>query len=134
MFLDVIIGSLDVVPYGIRWISKQIRKLTKVLLFFLSFSLPFSLSLVLFLTTALLVQQKFPDVSAFAVGSLVGSFFMLRFINPAVVTPQAYMLVDQQLSTQARRTTTLVCIFTLSFPCLLALLMFFPSFFFFFFF
>jgi len=54
------------------------------------------------------MQQKFPDVSAFAVGSLVGSFFMLRFINPAVVTPQAYMLVDQQLSAQARRTTTLV--------------------------
>jgi len=126
MFLDVIIGSLDVVPYGIRWISKQIRKLTKVLLFFLSFFFPslFSFSFLLFLTTALLVQQKFPDVSAFAVGSLVGSFFMLRFINPAVVTPQAYMLVDQQLSTQARRTTTLVCIFTL----------FFPSFFFFFFF
>jgi len=81
MFLDVIINSLDLVPYGIRCISKQIRKLTK---------------------------QKFPDATAFAVGSLVGSFFMLRFINPAIVTPQAYMLVDQQLSVHARRTTTLV--------------------------
>jgi len=30
MFLKVIIDSLEIVPYGIRWISKQIRKLTKV--------------------------------------------------------------------------------------------------------
>jgi len=81
MFLDVIVNSLDMVPYGIRWISKQIRKLTK---------------------------QKFPDATPFHVGSLVGSFFMLRFMNPAIVTPQAYMLVDQQLSVHARRTTTLV--------------------------
>jgi len=81
LFLNVIVGSLDIVPYGIRWISKQIRKLTKA---------------------------KFPDASPFAVGSLIGSFFMLRFINPAVVTPSAYMLVEQQLSPNARKTTTLV--------------------------
>jgi Ras GTPase-activating-like protein IQGAP2/3 len=29
-FLTVIIDSLDQVPYGIRWICKQIRVLTKV--------------------------------------------------------------------------------------------------------
>lgn len=29
-FLDTIIASLDQVPYGIRWICKQIKSLTKV--------------------------------------------------------------------------------------------------------
>ena len=29
-FLSTIIDSLDVVPYGIRWICKQIRSLTRV--------------------------------------------------------------------------------------------------------
>ena len=29
-FLDTILESLDQVPYGIRWICKQIRSLTKV--------------------------------------------------------------------------------------------------------
>ena len=96
LFLNVIIGSLDQVPYGIRWISKQIRKLTKA---------------------------KFPDASPFAVGSLIGSFFMLRFINPAVVTPSAYMLVEQQLSANARKTTTLVPIFPSSSSSLSSLLL-----------
>ncbi len=30
-FLDTIIASLNQVPYGIRWICKQIRSLTKVI-------------------------------------------------------------------------------------------------------
>lgn len=30
LFMDTIIESLDQVPYGIRWICKQIRSLTKV--------------------------------------------------------------------------------------------------------
>lgn len=29
-FLDTIIASLEMVPYGIRWICKQIRSLTRV--------------------------------------------------------------------------------------------------------
>jgi Ras GTPase-activating-like protein IQGAP2/3 len=28
-FLNIIIESLDTIPYGIRWICKQIRSLTK---------------------------------------------------------------------------------------------------------
>jgi hypothetical protein len=41
---------------------------------------------------------------------LIGGFFFLRFINPAIVTPQAYMLIDS-LPTSAkhpRRTLTLI--------------------------
>jgi Ras GTPase-activating-like protein IQGAP2/3 len=40
--------------------------------------------------------------------SLTGGFFLLRFINPAVVTPQAYMLVEGSPAKGPRRVLTLV--------------------------
>lgn len=80
-FLSTIINSLDEVPYGIRWICKQIRSLTK---------------------------RKYPDATDFAICSLIGGFFFLRFINPAIVTPQAYMLVDGPPAKHPRRTLTLI--------------------------
>ncbi|KAK9764020.1 RasGAP protein, variant 2 [Basidiobolus ranarum] len=81
MFLSTIIASIESVPYGIRWICKQIRSLT---------------------------WRKYPDATEMGICSLIGGFFFLRFINPAIVTPQAYMLVDQNPSRHPRRTLTLV--------------------------
>ncbi|PWN28903.1 putative ras GTPase-activating protein sar1 [Jaminaea rosea] len=80
-FLTTIINSLEEAPYGIRWICKQIRSLTK---------------------------RKYPDATDFAICSLIGGFFFLRFINPAIVTPQAYMLVDGAPAKHPRRTLTLI--------------------------
>ncbi len=80
-FLLTIINSIDEVPYGIRWICKQIRSLTK---------------------------RKYPEATDFAICSLIGGFFFLRFINPAIVTPQAYMLVDGPPAKHPRRTLTLI--------------------------
>ncbi|KAL3898831.1 MAG: hypothetical protein SGCHY_002474, partial [Lobulomycetales sp.] len=80
-FLTTIINSLDQVPYGIRWICKQIKSLTK---------------------------RKYPDATDYNIGSLIGGFFMLRFVNPSIVTPQAYMLVDKNPSKNPRRTLTLI--------------------------
>ncbi|KAI9094336.1 Rho GTPase activation protein [Phlyctochytrium arcticum] len=80
-FLTTIIASLDQVPYGIRWICKQIRSLTK---------------------------RKYPEATEFNICSLIGGFFFLRFVNPAIVTPQAYMLVDSNPKKNPRRTSTLV--------------------------
>ncbi|TPX51708.1 hypothetical protein SeLEV6574_g00113 [Synchytrium endobioticum] len=80
-FLDTIIASLDQVPYGIRWICKQIRSLTK---------------------------RKYPDASDYSICSLIGGFFMLRYVNPAIVTPQAYMLVESNPLKNPRRNLTLV--------------------------
>jgi Ras GTPase-activating-like protein IQGAP2/3 len=80
-FLVTIIDSLEDVPYGIRWICKQIRSLTR---------------------------RKYPEATDIAICSLIGGFFFLRFINPAVVTPQAYMLVDGVPAKHPRRTLTLV--------------------------
>ncbi|KWU42698.1 Rho GTPase activation protein [Rhodotorula sp. JG-1b] len=82
-FLLTIMNSLESVPYGIRWICKQIRSLTR---------------------------RKYPEANDYAICSLIGGFFFLRFVNPAIVTPQAYMLIDS-LPTSAkhpRRTLTLI--------------------------
>ncbi|PKI82801.1 RasGAP protein [Malassezia vespertilionis] len=79
--LQSVVNSLDNVPYGIRWICKQIRSLTK---------------------------RKFSQESEFSMCTLIGAFFFLRFLNPAIVAPQAYMLVDDTPSPQARRALTLV--------------------------
>ena len=54
--------TLRDVPYGIRWLCKAIRAL---------------------------VQEKFPDVSPERINSLIGGFFLLRYINPIIVAPHS---------------------------------------------
>ncbi|KAJ2776496.1 RasGAP protein [Coemansia javaensis] len=80
-FLDTIIAHRDSTPYGIRWICKQIRSLTK---------------------------RRYPDAPESAVCSLIGGFFFLRYINPAIVTPQAHMLIESPPTQHPRRALTLV--------------------------
>eukprot|EP00842_Homolaphlyctis_polyrhiza_P001281 jgi/Hompol1/2153/HPOL_002829-RA len=79
-FLDVIIDSLDQIPYGIRWICKQIRSLTK---------------------------RKYPQAADSQICSLIGGFYMLRFVNPAIVSPESYMNVESTPKKNPRRTLTL---------------------------
>lgn len=80
-FIDCLISSVDDIPYGIRWICKQIRDL---------------------------VIKKFPDATEEQMCSLIGGFYLLRFVNPAVVTPQAFMLVDTKLPATTRRNLTIM--------------------------
>eukprot|EP00005_Dracoamoeba_jomungandri_P012884 CAMPEP_0174270946 /NCGR_PEP_ID=MMETSP0439-20130205/46340_1 /TAXON_ID=0 /ORGANISM="Stereomyxa ramosa, Strain Chinc5" /LENGTH=694 /DNA_ID=CAMNT_0015360643 /DNA_START=127 /DNA_END=2208 /DNA_ORIENTATION=+ len=80
-FIDALLCSLQAIPYGIRWICKQIRQL---------------------------VRAKFHDATREQVCSLIGGFYLLRFINPAIVTPQAFMLVESKLSANTRRNLTLL--------------------------
>ncbi|KAI7868596.1 Rho GTPase activation protein [Spinellus fusiger] len=77
-FLTTIIDSLHQIPYGIRWICKQIQSLAK---------------------------RKYPEED---ISSLIGGFFFLRFVNPAIVTPQAYILVDELPGVHPRTTVTLI--------------------------
>lgn len=79
--LEVLLGSAAKVPYGVRWICKQIRSLAR---------------------------RKFPEVPDSSLCSLVGAFFVLRFVNPAIVSPHAHLLVSQMPCANARRTLTLV--------------------------
>ena len=80
-FLETIIDGLDETPYGIRWICKQIRSLSK---------------------------RKYPDASDQTICTLIGGFFFLRFINPAIVTPRSYMLIEGTPDDNPRRTLTLI--------------------------
>ncbi|CZS98005.1 probable RAS GTPase-activating protein sar1 [Rhynchosporium agropyri] len=80
-FLTTIIEGLEETPYGIRWICKQIRSLTK---------------------------RKYPDANDQIICTLIGGFFFLRFINPAIVTPKSYMLIDGTPAEKPRRTLTLI--------------------------
>ena len=80
-FLDTIIQNLEETPYGIRWICKQIRSLSK---------------------------RKYPDAQDHTICTLIGGFFFLRFINPAIVTPRSYMLIDDTPAENPKRTLTYV--------------------------
>ncbi|KAG5297381.1 GTPase-activating protein [Histoplasma ohiense] len=80
-FLETIIDGLEETPYGIRWICKQIRSLSR---------------------------RKYPDAQDQTICTLIGGFFFLRFINPAIVTPRSYMLIEATPSDKPRRTLTLV--------------------------
>lgn len=80
-FLETIIEGLEETPYGIRWICKQIRSLSK---------------------------RKYPEAQDQTICTLIGGFFFLRFINPAIVTPRSYMLIDGTPADHPRRTLTLI--------------------------
>ncbi|KZF21910.1 GTPase-activating protein-like protein [Xylona heveae TC161] len=80
-FLTTIIDGLEETPYGIRWICKQIRSLSK---------------------------RKYPEAQDQVICTLIGGFFFLRFINPAIVTPRSYMLIDGNPAEHPRRALTLI--------------------------
>ncbi|KAF2005902.1 Rho GTPase activation protein [Amniculicola lignicola CBS 123094] len=80
-FLTTIIQGLEETPYGIRWICKQIRSLSR---------------------------RKYPDAQDQTICTLIGGFFFLRFINPAIVTPRSYMLIDATPAENPKRTLTYV--------------------------
>jgi len=80
-FLDEIIMAVEEAPYGIRWICKQIRSLSR---------------------------RKYPDAQDHTICTLIGGFFFLRFINPAIVTPKSYMLIERVPEDKPKRTLTYV--------------------------
>jgi len=80
-FFDAIIASLDYVPYGIRWLCKAIYQLCR---------------------------EKFPDTSIENITGLIGGFFLLRFINPAIVSPNNHMLLSNQPRANMRRNFILI--------------------------
>jgi Ras GTPase-activating-like protein IQGAP2/3 len=80
-FLTTIINGLEETPYGIRWICKQIRSLSR---------------------------RKYPDAQEQTICTLIGGFFFLRFINPAIVTPRSYMLIDATPAENPKRVLTYI--------------------------
>jgi len=80
-FIQRIIETVDSVPFGIRWICRQLAEMA---------------------------QQRFPDADRYAIGGLVGGYIYLRFFNPVVVTPESVHFVDKKLSKTMRRNLILV--------------------------
>lgn len=80
-FLDTIIRGLENIPYGIRWICKQIRSLSR---------------------------RKYPDAQDHTICTLIGGFFFLRFINPAIISPTSYMLIESTPAEYPKQTLTYI--------------------------
>eukprot|EP00026_Physarum_polycephalum_P003083 Phypoly_transcript_03092.p1 GENE.Phypoly_transcript_03092~~Phypoly_transcript_03092.p1 ORF type:complete len:847 (+),score=180.92 Phypoly_transcript_03092:122-2542(+) len=80
MFFDGIISSLSRLPYGIRWICKQIHSIAK---------------------------QKW-DTSDDDIGKVIGYFVYYRFMNVAIVTPDSHALTGKEVSMLARRNLVVV--------------------------
>ncbi|KAK9459159.1 Rho GTPase activation protein [Lipomyces oligophaga] len=80
-FISSIIAAVDQVPFGIRWLCKQIQ---------------------------LLARRKYPEASDSEICTFIGAFFFLRFITPAIVTPHKFKLIDSSLTKSIRRSLTLV--------------------------
>eukprot|EP01097_Dermamoeba_algensis_P011632 TRINITY_DN906_c0_g1_i1.p1 TRINITY_DN906_c0_g1~~TRINITY_DN906_c0_g1_i1.p1 ORF type:complete len:553 (+),score=155.09 TRINITY_DN906_c0_g1_i1:898-2556(+) len=81
LFLDGMVHSLSNLPYGLRWICKQIR-----------------------LTT----QKKLPDCTAEDILRLPAYFVFFRFINPAIVTADAYNIIDVEMPASVRKALVVV--------------------------
>lgn len=81
--LDSLERHLEDIPYGIRWICKQTKHL---------------------------VAERWPELPEEQQCSLVGGFFILRYLNPAIITPNAFGIIPQNVSLPAhsRRNLTIL--------------------------
>jgi hypothetical protein len=74
-------ASVDALPFGIRWIARIMQQLARV---------------------------TFIGASTVQVNSIVGGFVFLRYINPAIVTPDGLNLIQTRLKPSQRRSLVLV--------------------------
>lgn len=79
-FLSAIIVSLDKIPYGMRFIAKTLKDT---------------------------LNEKFPDATEDELLKIVGNLLYYRYMNPAIVAPDAFDIIDLsaggQLTTEQRR-------------------------------
>lgn len=81
-FLNRIAENVEEVPYGIRWICKQLAEMG---------------------------QKYFPNANRYQIGSIVGGYLYLRFFNPAIVNPdRGNLLNGKKLSRKMRDNLVLV--------------------------
>ncbi|GAM17373.1 hypothetical protein SAMD00019534_005480 [Acytostelium subglobosum LB1] len=75
-FLEGIINSLNRLPYGIRWICKQIQQIA---------------------------EKNFANSSQDEILKVIGYFIYYRFIQVAMVSPEEYDLVGREIHPPARK-------------------------------
>ncbi|KAI0214246.1 Ras GTPase-activating-like protein IQGAP1 [Lamellibrachia satsuma] len=71
MFLESIFKNVDKIPYGMRYMAKVMREALSV---------------------------KFPQASEKDVLKIVGNLIYYRYINPAIVSPDAFDIIDVSMS------------------------------------
>ena len=80
-FFDAVFGTMDKLPYGLRWICKMMRALC---------------------------EKRLPDASKDDLLRLTGYFVYYRFINVALVSPEAFQIVSRELGTKERKNLIVV--------------------------
>ncbi|KAI8100025.1 Rho GTPase activation protein [Halteromyces radiatus] len=75
-FLTAIISSIDDVPYGIRVIARELR---------------------------LTLENTFPSESREQITKIIGHFIYYRYMNPAIIAPEQYDVVDAVINPVQRR-------------------------------
>lgn len=78
-FFDAVLSTVELVPYGMRWMAKLMR---------------------------IMAQRQFPNVENAHIYAVLGGYFFLRYITPAIVAPQSYHLVTYELPDNAKRNLT----------------------------
>lgn len=80
-FLDSILAALPTVPYGIRWITRQLL---------------------------LRVDAQFPHAKERDKSILVGGFMFLRYFSPAILSPETNGVIETTITETQRRNLTLI--------------------------
>jgi Ras GTPase-activating-like protein IQGAP2/3 len=80
-FFDTVFSTMDKLPYGLRWICKMMRALC---------------------------EKQLPDASKDDLLRLTGYFVYYRFINVALVSPEAFKIVTRELGTKERKNLIVV--------------------------
>jgi Ras GTPase-activating-like protein IQGAP2/3 len=80
-FFDTVFSTMDKLPYGLRWICKMMRTLC---------------------------EKQLPDASKDDLLRLTGYFVYYRFINVALVSPEAFKIVTRELGTKERKNLIVV--------------------------
>ncbi|KAJ3438584.1 gtpase-activating protein [Anaeramoeba flamelloides] len=54
------------------------------------------------------ILKHFPEAEPLDIASKIGGFYMLRFVNPAIVIPVSFNIIDMNLTTKMKRNLTLI--------------------------
>eukprot|EP00475_Leptophrys_vorax_P005128 TRINITY_DN1307_c0_g1_i1.p1 TRINITY_DN1307_c0_g1~~TRINITY_DN1307_c0_g1_i1.p1 ORF type:complete len:875 (+),score=221.44 TRINITY_DN1307_c0_g1_i1:59-2683(+) len=80
-FLESILQNADKIPYGMKWICKEIK---------------------------IYAEDKFQDADNNQIASLVGGYVCLRYFSPAIVAPDAMNIITEKPTKIMRRNLVLI--------------------------
>ncbi|KAI8391699.1 Rho GTPase activation protein [Radiomyces spectabilis] len=75
-FLSAIITTVDEVPYGIRVVARELK---------------------------LVLEENFPDEPSEHIIKILGNFIYYRYLNPAIVAPEQYDVIDSSINPTQRK-------------------------------